>query len=199
MRTTRSTLHSTLRHDAKRKTWPITRVFTRWTWAEASPATPLLSATFIPPSNGWACRSLVLLLIVGHLSGEREHRLLQVRGLQLDTGALRCRLCRHGFRRFGIIAEGQPAQTGARDVLNKEGRRGDGQGSRPLLEEGGHRLAGTGDQVDAAGDRLEGPNSRSLPSSMMITSSSRRETSPRWWVDRITVRGLRSRSAMRNW
>src|SRR5699024_11695262 len=77
MRTTRSTLHSTLRHDAKRKTWPITRVFTRWTWAEASPATPLLSATFIPPSNGWACRSLVLLLIVGHLSGEREHRLLQ--------------------------------------------------------------------------------------------------------------------------
>src|SRR5699024_640865 len=169
MRTTRSTLHSTLPHDATRKTSPLTRSSTRWTWAEASPATPLLPDTSTAPSNGRACRSHVLLLIVGHLSGEREHRLLQVRGLQLDTGALRCRLCRHGFRRFGIIAEGQPAQTGAGDVLNKEGRRGDGQGRRPLLEEGGHCLAGTGDQVDTAGDRLEGPDSRSLPSSMMIT------------------------------
>src|SRR5699024_10028904 len=102
-------------------------------------------------------------------------------------------------RRFGIIAEGQPAQTGAGDVLNKEGRRGDGQGRRPLLEEGGHCRAGTGDQVDTAADRLAGPDSRSLPSSMMITSSSSRATSPRWWVERITVRGLRSRSDMRNW
>src|SRR5699024_34140 len=155
-----STTHSAM--TPRGKCGRVRGVFSPWAWIEGSAASPFLSVGLNPPSNGWACRSLVLLLIAGPLSGQRAHRLLQVRGLQLDACALRCRLRRRCLWGFGVIAEGQPAQTGARDVLNKEGRRGDGQGSRPLLEEGGHRLAGTGDQVDAAGNGLEGAEFQEL-------------------------------------
>ncbi len=54
MSTTKSSVQSTLRYDAKRKTRPIARVFSPWTWDEASPATPFFSATLIPPPNGCA-------------------------------------------------------------------------------------------------------------------------------------------------
>src|SRR5699024_5064885 len=144
-----STTHSAM--TPRGKCGRVRGVFSPWAWIEGSAASPFLSVGLNPPSNGWACRSLVLLLIAGPLSGQREHRLLHVRGLQLDACALRCALRRRWLWGIGVIAEGHPAHAGARDVLNKEARRGDGPGSRPLPEAGGHCCAGTGAQVDAAG------------------------------------------------